>query len=103
MGDCAAKITAKQIGDVQSGLGFFGKLGQLLMCTARVSDVKETQSYVEPITKPPTDAKTFDALYAQNKEDYEEKNYNSESINPNAKLEANVGYQPEEMLKGYIL
>lgn len=52
MGDCAAKITAKSLDDLSMGLGFFGKIAQLFMCTARIGAVKDTQAFVPKLESP---------------------------------------------------
>lgn len=76
IGDCAAKITAKSIEDIRSGLGIFAKLGKLLMCTARIGSIKDTQAYIPPI-KAPVNAQEFDKLFESNPEDFEEKHFTS--------------------------
>jgi len=60
----------------------FGKVSSLLMCSAKVGNVGDTNEFIKPIPSP-ADATAFDKLIANadSKMDYETKNYNSEVSN----------------------
>ena len=56
LSQCAKKIGEKSLADIQSGLGYYKKLGRLLMCSAKSGNIKDTDYYIKPLVDPKDEA-----------------------------------------------
>lgn len=72
--ECAAKISAKSLDDVRSGLGLFKKVGGILMCTARAGSQEDSHAFVQPLASP-IDSAAFEKLRIDSKRDFAEKHF----------------------------
>jgi len=51
---CSAETNRRQLTDIQNGLQYFGKLGNLLMCAAKTGKIQDTQKFVEGLRGAPS-------------------------------------------------
>ena len=109
---CSAETNRRQLTDIQNGLQYFGKLGNLLMCAAKTGKIQDTQKFVEGLRGAPSGSqsdddykKSFEAMDKQKIEDFAVLNY--ESAGRKSALMSSTsgaaGYQPYESLRGVVV
>ena len=47
--ECTTALQTPNVNDLNVGLAFFGKVGQLLMCSAKQSNVESTSAFVNKL------------------------------------------------------
>ena len=57
--ECSASLTSKAIIDLQMGLLYYGKLGNILMCAAKTGQISNTDNFVNKMS---VDSSNFTAI-----------------------------------------
>lgn len=54
--DCSTAATRRQASDLQIGLGYFGKVLNLMMCSVKSGEIIDTQKFIEELPRANTSA-----------------------------------------------
>lgn len=105
---CTDKINAIQVDDIQDGLRYFTKFGSSLMCSAKEGTVSDTNTFIENNYPQINSTSDFDKLLETGNtwhkidNQHSSKSYDSEVAQPSKSVEASLGYQPFEQVKGFL-
>lgn len=78
--ECTTSINQRKISDLQNGMLYFGKVGNMLMCAAKTGYINNTQSFIGPIkNSPPKTFAEYKTIYDSNIKDFEVLHYETDN------------------------